>query len=368
MLDHEYIVIYDNGRTPFHQENAVIVSIPAVREEKTIASVVHKLREQLGDRAFIVVCVRDKDDPTVEAAINSGVDAVVLQRLRGYGLAHLSAMHYGKLRVSNAKAIVMVDADDTYDLSKLRNMVEISLNQRALVIGNRLSHRPSKEAMPTSNYIGNKILSSVVFRILFRKNIPDTQSGLKVFPTELLQHLHARGMEFSTEVIVAAIKLGIPIINVPINYYPRTGSPSKLRKFRDFIRILFYMLRKSITIFVFNGILSLLVAQAMLAILLFIGLDKVLALILSGELSIWFGFTLNDRYYARMENGNSVVKFFVRGIKYNGVYIGSVAMASLIALYIHNILGFHLVQANFIASAVVLPLNYIVNLHLTWKW
>ncbi|MEM1961786.1 MAG: bifunctional glycosyltransferase family 2/GtrA family protein [Sulfolobales archaeon] len=367
MSVHGYKVLFDSTRKKHVHDNAVIISLPAVREEKTIGNVVRKIREQLGDKAYIVVCVKDEEDPTVKAALESGVDAIVLQPKRGYGLAHLTAMHYGRSRIPNAKTIVMVDADDTYDLSRLHEMVELSLRHRALVIGNRLEKKPSRNAMPTLNYLGNKILS-LIFRILFTKHIPDTQSGLKVFPADLLEHLSTNGMEFSTEVIVASLKSGIPIYSVPINYYPRLGSPSKLRRFRDFMRILWFIFRESITRFMLSGVLSLLIAQVILLILLTIGLEKLPSLILSSEVSIWLGFMINDRYYNFLQDKDSYRDFIWRGLKYNSIYVFSIILASGIALLIHNCVDLHLVLANFIASIMIFPLNYFINIRLTWNW
>lgn len=367
-MKYEYVVLYYNGRDTPNSEDVVIVSIPAIREEKTIGNVIKKVREQLGDNAFIVVCVGDRDDPTVGVAIQSGADAVILQQVRGYGLAHLSAMHYGKSKMPNAKTIMMVDADDTYDLSRLREMVELSRKHKALVIGNRLAKKPRKEAMSTVNYIGNKILSQLVFRIFFGEHIPDTQSGLKIFPADLLPYLHTRGMEFSTEVIVASLKSNIPIYNVPIDYNPRQGSPSKLRRFRDSLKISWFMFKEGMARFTLNGILSLLIAQIILVILLGIGLEKILSLILSGEVSIWFGFILNDKYYSRVKCEGLCMKFVLRGVKYNLIYASSVLLASFTALLLHNFLKLHLVLANLLASLLVFPLNYVINLHLTWKW
>ncbi|MEM4435662.1 MAG: glycosyltransferase [Thermosphaera sp.] len=361
-------MLFDSNREIHGHDNIVIVSIPAVREEKTIGNVIRRIRGQLGDKAFIVVCVRDGDDPTVKVASESGADIIVLQPKRGYGLAHLTAMRCGKSRVPSAKTIVMVDADDTYDLSRLHEMVELSLREGALVIGNRLEKKPSRNAMSTLNYLGNKILSSIVFRILFAKHISDTQSGLKVFPADLLQHLSTNGMEFSTEVIIASLKLGIPIYSVSVNYYPRLGSPSKLRRFRDFMRILWFMFRESITRFMLNGIFSLLIAQGILLILLTIDLEKVFSLILTSEVSIWLGFMINDRYYNFLRGMDSYGGFIWRGLKYNGIYVFSVILASGIALLIHNCIGLHLVLANFIASVMIFPLNYFVNIRLTWNW
>ncbi|MCS7099575.1 MAG: glycosyltransferase, partial [Sulfolobales archaeon] len=144
-------MLYDNSK---NKNYSVIVSIPAIREELTIGKVISDIRSQLKNEALVVVCVRDEDDPTVHKAISSGADLVVAQPIRGYGLAHLAAMRYGIKRSPQASTIVMVDGDGTYDVSKLKEIVELSCKCNCLVIGNRLHKRPSKEAMSLVNYIG----------------------------------------------------------------------------------------------------------------------------------------------------------------------------------------------------------------------
>lgn len=355
-------VLYDNSK---NKNYSIIVSIPAIREELTIGKVISDIRAQLKSEALVVVCVRDENDPTVHEAISSGADLVVAQPIRGYGLAHLTAMRYGIRKSPQASTIVMVDGDGTYDVSKLKEIVELSCECNCLVIGNRLHKRPSKEAMSLVNYIGNIILSKILFRVLFGKKVSDTQSGLKVFPVTLLSRLSARGMEFSTEVIIRALKLGIPIREVPIEYYPRIGSPPKLRRVRDFISIVMFMLKESIRHFLLVGILSLAAAQAILAALLAIGLQRMHALLIAGEASIWFGFTLNDRYYKKRDK-DCCYSFLLRGLKYNLIYVASIIIATILAMYISEFTRLHLVIANTIAAFIVLPINYYLNIRFTW--
>ena len=58
--------------------------------------------------------------------------------------------------------------------------------------------------------------------------------------------LHATGMEFASEMILKAAKRKIPVGEVPIDYYPRTGE-SKLHTWRDGWRHLRFMLVHSAT-------------------------------------------------------------------------------------------------------------------------
>jgi putative flippase GtrA len=349
----------------FSTSRHIVVSIPAIREEKTIGKVIHKINKELGDSAYVVICVKDANDPTIAEAIKAGADAIILQPHSGYGLAHITAMRYGLTINPKANVVIMVDGDDTYDLSKLKEMVNFSLERNAVVIGDRLYKGWPRKSMTLVNYIGNVILSRALFRILFNAKVSDTQTGLKVIPSSLVYMFKSIGMEFSTEVLVIAIRKRMPIISLPIEYYPRS-SPSKLRAVRDFIRIIIYMSRESIIKFLLIGFLSLLFAQLVLVFLLKLNFQNFLALLVAGESSIWFGFTLNDRVYAR--EYKSLRSFFIRGLKYNLNYVVSVLMGAVLAYLIHRYTGLHLVYSNFIVSLILVPVNYYLNLVYTWSW
>lgn len=357
-----YQVLYDYSRK---KNYSTVVSIPAIREEKTIGKVISEVNSQLRD-ALIVICVRDRDDPTIDEAIRSRIDLIIVQQpIRGYGLAHLTAMKYGIKKAPSASTIVMIDGDGTYDVSRLNEMISLSRERNGLVIGNRLHKRPSNKAMSLLNYIGNVFLSKVLFRVLFGVKITDSQSGLKVFPATLLPYLSAKGMEFSTEVIIRAIKLGLPVYEIPIDYYPRIGSSSKLRKIRDFIRIVSFMFKESIRHFLLVGVLSFIIAQIVLAILLTTGLQGIYALLIAGETSIWFGFILNDKYYKR-KRSESIKSILLRGLKYNLIYALSIIIAIILAISISRYIHLHLLIANFITALMILPVNYYLNIRFTW--
>jgi uncharacterized protein YjeT (DUF2065 family) len=115
-------------------------------------------------------------------------------------------------------------------------------------------------------YIGNPILSALV-RLMFSTNIGDSHSGLRAFSREAYQRLGMRspGMEFASEMVINAARIGLKTTEVPITYYPRDGS-SKLRTLRDGWRHLRYMLLRSPThLFLIPG-LCLLIAGLVLLI------------------------------------------------------------------------------------------------------
>lgn len=217
-----------------------IVSLPAINEQETIGSTIAGIREQLGKSAYIIVCVANEGDPTVGRAI-PGADAVLLQPRLGYGLAHRTSICFGMktLPPSKVRTVILSDADGTYDISDLALMNDMALEER-LVIGSRLANGRPGKSMRRVNYFGNRIIT-FAFRALYGENIKDTQSGLKVFPASIAETLASDGMEFSSECVINSLKAGLGVAEVPVVYHTRLGV-SKLRVFKDFIRIMSYVM------------------------------------------------------------------------------------------------------------------------------
>ena len=148
----------------------------------------------------------------------------------------------------------MGDADDTYDFTELGRFVAELDGGAELVIGNRMENiEPG--AMPwLHRYVGNPILTGIL-NLFFRTGVHDAHCGMRAFRRDLLPKLDLRttGMEFASEWVIRASKLGLEIREIPISYHPRKGE-SKLSSFSDGWRHLRFLLLHSPTwLFVIPG-------------------------------------------------------------------------------------------------------------------
>lgn len=177
---------------------------------------------------------------------------MVHQPLRGYGNAYLEGF-----RESRGRMIVMGDSDDTYDFSKIADLViPIREGSADYVLGSRFGGEILKGAMSFSHrYIGNPILTSVL-NCFFGLRSSDAHSGMRAFSREALDRmgLCCEGMEFASEIVVKAAKAGLRVAEVPITYHPRVGE-SKLNGVRDAWRHMRFMLILSPNwLFVYPGL------------------------------------------------------------------------------------------------------------------
>lgn len=236
-------------------ERDVSVIIPCLNEEASVATVVEKALAGIaasGLEGEVIVVDNGSDDASRERAAAGGA-RVVEEPRRGYGSAYLAG-----LAAARGRYCVMADADDTYDLTKLNELVAHLEDGADLVLGSRFKGRILPGAMSWSHrYIGNPILTGML-NWFFRARVSDAHCGLRAVRRDVLPtlKLSATGMEFASEMVIKAGKRGLRIDEVPIVYHPRIGD-SKLNSVRDAWRHLRFMLVHSAThLFVVPGVLA----------------------------------------------------------------------------------------------------------------
>lgn len=247
------------------------VLIPCLNEARTIGVCIDKANafiKRTGIAAEVVVSDNGSSDGSQSIAIQRGA-RVVLASERGYGAALIRGIQQAR-----GKFIIMGDADDSYDFSRLDAYVDRLRAGAEVVVGNRFKGGIEPGAMPPLHrYLGNPVLS-FIGRLFFRIPIGDFHCGLRGFSKDAVSKLGltSPGMEFATEMIAKAARAGLSVVEVPTTL-SRDGRdrPPHLRTWRDGWRHLLFMLLFSPRwLFLLPG-LTLSTVGALLALLLLAG-------------------------------------------------------------------------------------------------
>ena len=246
------------------------ILMPCLNEAATVGGCVAKARAFL-DRASIAgeVLVADNGSEDGSPAIAEQAGARVVRITeRGYGAALA-----GGIDAARGRYVIMGDADDSYDFTRLEDFVAKLREGYLLVMGNRFRGGIRAGAMPwLHRYLGNPVLS-FIGRLLFRAPVRDFHCGLRGFDRAAVQSLdlRTRGMEFASELVVKAALARWPIAEVPTTLSPDgRDRPPHLRSWRDGWRHLSFLLLFSPRwLFLYPGIALLLIGVSLTTVLYF---------------------------------------------------------------------------------------------------
>jgi len=221
------------------------IVMPCLDEAETIEICINKAKDFLIENKVsgeVVIGDNGSKDGSIEIARQNGARVVHIDT-KGYGAALM-----GAIKASNGEFVIMGDADDSYDFSKLMPFVLKLREGYDVVMGNRFKGGIEKGAMPfLHKYLGNPVLS-FIGRLFFKIKIGDFHCGLRGFRKSSIQSLELRttGMEFASEMVVKSSIFKLKITEVPtiLSEDGRTRPPH-LRTWRDGWRHLKFLLMYS---------------------------------------------------------------------------------------------------------------------------
>jgi glycosyl transferase family 2 len=262
------------------------ILMPCLNEAETIATCIEKAQGFLaraGVAGEILIADNGSSDGSVEYALARGARVIAVTD-RGYG----AALRAG-IAAARGRYVILGDADDSYDFSRLEAFLAKLREGSDLVMGNRFAGGIAPGAMPfLHRYLGNPVLS-LIGRMFFRSGIRDFHCGLRGLRRDAILPLDLRtsGMEFASEMVVRAALNGLAIAEVPTTLAVDGRSrPPHLRTWSDGWRHLRFLLMFSPRwLFLYPG-----------AVLLALGVLATLVL-LPGPLMLTPRFGLDDHTF-----------------------------------------------------------------------
>lgn len=220
------------------EENEVCAVIPTYQNAKTLLKVVADVHRVV-DTVFVVDDgSNDGTAALLDKATGNERPEKVLTHPKncGKGAALKTGLTYA--RQQGFRYAVTVDADGQHradDIPALLKAVEEEPD--ALAIGSRgLQH----ENMPAKSTFANRF-SNFWFALQTIQRLPDTQSGLRIYPLRRLHGLRWMSARYEAELtlLVFSAWAGVKLLPVPVSVYypPRDQRVTHFRPGRDFTRI-----------------------------------------------------------------------------------------------------------------------------------
>jgi len=235
------------------------ILMPCLNEAESLGVCIDKALGFLarsGIRGEVLIADNGSTDGSQELARRAGARVVDVEK-RGYGSA-LS----GGIEAARGRYVIMGDADDSYDFSRLELFVEKLRAGDQLVMGNRFRGGIERGAMPwLHKYLGNPVLS-FLGKLFFGSPVSDFHCGLRGFDRASIRALDLKtsGMEFASEMVVRATLFGYRVSEVPttLSKDKRSRAPH-LNTWRDGWRHLRFLLAfSSRWLFLYPGLLLML--------------------------------------------------------------------------------------------------------------
>ncbi|MCA9765900.1 MAG: bifunctional glycosyltransferase family 2/GtrA family protein [Carnobacterium sp.] len=217
--------------------NEIIIVIPTLEPDYKLVELVKQIRESSLFNNEIII-INDGSNSTYDGLFKKtclNYDVILKQHKvnKGKGRAIKTAIECILTDYPEAKGMVTIDSDGQHTVKDMIACIEEFLRQEdSLVLGVR---NFSKD-VPFKSKFGN-VLTRNILKLFSGIAIGDTQTGLRVIPKifmEILLDTDGERFEFELNMLIAAKKKAIPIIEVPIStIYLNDNKSTHFRALRD---------------------------------------------------------------------------------------------------------------------------------------
>jgi glycosyltransferase involved in cell wall biosynthesis len=196
--------------------------IPALNEAESIGAVVKSM--PWSQIAECLVVDNGSTDPTAEVARAAG--ARVVNSPRGYGAACAAG---AQAVLETSDVLVFLDGDGSDDVSAMGPLVgPIERGEADFVIGSRMRGVAEPGSLNGAQVFAAKLIGALV-KMLYGFRYTD-MGPFRAIRRDALERMQMREMTYgwNLEMQVKAVKMGLRIIEIPVDYRCRIAGESKV--------------------------------------------------------------------------------------------------------------------------------------------
>ena len=224
--------------------------LPTYNEKENLERVVGAVRHYGHDVLVVDDGSPDGTGEIAERLADADAGVRVLQRGRklGLGSAYEDAFRIGL--AEGSALFVEMDADGSHRAQDLDAIIEAARGSGGLAIGSRYIRGGEIVGWPPHRLLLSR-LANVYCRALLRLRTHDCTSGFRCYTRDLLASIRldevvSQGYSFQIEMVHRALKLGYPVVEVPIRFEDRVAGASKVSR-GEVSRALMTVLRLSLS-------------------------------------------------------------------------------------------------------------------------
>ncbi len=228
----------------------VLVVLPTFNERENLEHVVTGVRHLGHDVLVVDDASPDGTGELADSIAEADSQVRVLHRDRklGIGSAYEDAFRVG-LR-EGSQLFVEMDADGSHRARDLDSIIDAARGSGGLAVGSRYMRGGEIVGWPAHRLLLSRG-ANIYCRVLLGLRVRDCTSGFRCYTRDLLSGIKldevvSQGYSFQIEMVHRTIRLGYPVVEVPIRFEDRIAGASKVSQ-GEIRRALWTVLRLSMS-------------------------------------------------------------------------------------------------------------------------
>jgi glycosyltransferase involved in cell wall biosynthesis len=217
-----------------HSVHKLVAVIPFFNEENTLEKIIFDTAQFVD----VIVAVNDGSTDNSFEKIKNLKNVICLNNPKNKGKGFALNLGFKKSIELNSLFTITLDADLQHSPEYIENLLTL-VNQYDIIIGKR---KKILGKMPIQRMISN-FLTSFLLTLKTNQKIEDSQSGFRLYKTEILKIIlpSSNGFESESEILINASKYNYKIgfVDIPTIYENEKSKMKIWKTIIGFVKVLF---------------------------------------------------------------------------------------------------------------------------------